>query len=261
MPIESIACKTLLPYETDAILHAKFRIGVVFQHLSNDPNTFIDAQANAKAHALRVLELAAANGQPKDSAIYFGVDGADLHLEEAAITYKRRNGRAYSAQEIAQMNRDQRSAAYIYNNFVKYRNTAFKPDEKITAASLYPFLKIYFETIAEIFSEHAKVNPDQSYKIGIYCTSAVCTYATSKKLAEFFWVTAEGRDDPSYADFIDHNPWHLLQQRSTSCPKWSSPDNNEVEFDFNRRSEGDIGDWNSVGKRTPIARPKKCPKD
>jgi hypothetical protein len=72
MPNETIPCKTLLPDETDAILAKNLSIGVVFQHNSDDPATFIAGANTARAHALRSLDLAAANGQPSESAISFG---------------------------------------------------------------------------------------------------------------------------------------------------------------------------------------------
>jgi hypothetical protein len=270
MPKESIRCKTLLPFETDAILaKKKFKIGVVFQNNSDDPNTFIvGTAATAKKHADRALELAAANGQPKDSAIYFGTDGADLHLRDAAITYAKRANQKYSQQEISAMKtRDDRKRAYWYNNFLDYRSTAFRVGEQITKESIYPFLDTYFGTIAKIFKEHAKDHPDQNYKIGVYCTYAVCDHMMEQKdpeqkdLVSFYWLTAEGRDESGYRPFMNNRPWHLLQQLETTCEKWNTPDDDTVNFNLNFRSNGDIGDWNTVGKRSPIARPIKCPKD
>lgn len=248
---ESKRCKTLQPKETDALLAAGFRIGVVFQHESPDPKTFITDAEMGKKHALRSLALAAANGQPKDSAIYFGVDGADLHLRDAAALYKRRNGADLTPEEAAAM--EPRRVKW-YRNFRAYRNVYFRPDEQITAASLYPFIKTYFENIAAVFKDHARQNPEQSYKIGIYCTAAVCDFALDKKLAEFFWVTAEGRNESSYADFVDKNRWNMLQQRETKCPGWKT----KTGLDFNRTTQKPIGDWNTIGQRTPIAPPVTC---
>lgn len=253
-PNESKRCKTLQPNETDALLAAGFRIGVVFQHESSDPKTFITDPEIGKKHAVRSLALAAANGQPKDSAIYFGVDGADLHLRDAAVLYKRRNGADLTPAEAAAM---EPSQVKWYRNFRVYRNTYFRPDEQITAASLNPFIKTYFENIAAAFRDHARQNPEQSYKIGIYCTAAVCDFALKKELAEFFWVTAEGRLDPSYAGFVDQNRWNMLQQRETKCPGWKT----KTGLDFNRTSSRPIGDWSTTGRRTPIDPPVTCNRD
>ena len=251
---ESKKCKTLQPKETDALLAKGFRIGVVFQHESSDPKTFIIDSEIGRKHALRSLELAAANGQPKDSAIYFGVDGADLHLRDAAILYRRRNGTDLTPAEAAAMDPGH---VKWYRNFRSYRNAHFRPDEPITAESLNPFIKTYFEKITAAFKEHARQNPEQSYKIGIYCTAAMCDFALRNTLAEFFWVTAEGRLDASYAGFVDQNRWHLLQQQETKCPKWETV----TGLDFNRTSQRGIGDWNTTGKRTPIDPPVTCSGD
>lgn len=257
---ESIACKTLLPSETDAILGAGFKIGVVFQHASDDPNTFIADARTAETHALRALDLAAANGQPKDSAIYFGVDGADLHLEEVARMYKKRNGKDLSDSEAKALRRNhQGPLVRWYRNFLTYRGRAFKPNEPITAESLYPFVKKYFETISRVFANRAANEPDRSYKIGMYCTAALCEYAAGVPLADYFWVTAEGRKKPAYAEFVDKKRWHLLQQLETLCPSWQHPPN--AGFDFNRVSERGIGDWGTSARRTPTRRPTTCLQD
>jgi hypothetical protein len=262
LPTESIACKTLLPSETDAIFAARagFKIGVVFQHASDDPNTFIADPRTAETHALRALDLAAANGQPKDSAIYFGVDGADLHLEDVALMYKKRDGRELSDSEIAALRSNhQGPLVRWYSNFLIYRARAFGSNEPITAESLYPFVKNYFDTISRVFANRAATEPDRSYKIGIYCTAALCDYAERKHLADYFWVTAEGRNKPTYARFVNKNTWHMLQQLETLCPKWPRPRN--AGFDFNRISERGIGDWSASARRTPIERPTTCLQD
>jgi hypothetical protein len=257
LPKESLGCKTLLPDEVDAILAASLSIGVVFQHNSDDPATFV--ADNAKAHAQRSLALAAANGQPAGSAIYFGVDGADLHLNDLARLYERRGGTPMSPQEQDELIKQRKRKLVVwYGNFLTYRHQAFAPDAKITAQSLYPFVKRYFDTVRSVFREHARAHPDQSYKVGMYCTGGVCEYAAKNSLADYYWVTAEGRNLPDYARFIDANRWHLLQQLPTSCPGWTTRD---VGFDFNRVApSGDFGAWSRRRPdRAPIDRPETCP--
>lgn len=66
--------KPLRSKESDALLAAGFKIGVVFQHHNDDPNKFRQPGVG-KADAKTALNLADENKQPYGSAIYFGVDG------------------------------------------------------------------------------------------------------------------------------------------------------------------------------------------
>lgn len=68
--------KTLTPKERDLILASGFNIVVVFQHFNECVETWTDPNRGAY-DAKRALELASALDQPKGTAIYFGVDGAD----------------------------------------------------------------------------------------------------------------------------------------------------------------------------------------
>jgi hypothetical protein len=259
MPNETIDCKTLLPDEADAILAKGLKIGVVFQHNSDDPATFVADENTAKAHARRVLDLAAANGQPPNSAIYFGIDGADLHLQDLASFYQRRQGRPLSAQEKSDLaNRGKRKFVAWYENFLGYRAQAFGPNAKITAESMRPFVKRYLDNVRTVFNEYAQSHSGRTYKIGLYCTGGICDYAASNSLADYYWVTAEGRDLPEYSRFIDEGQWSLLQQLETVCSDWRSKG---VSFDFNRVStRADIGAWSpEPSDRVPMARPLTCP--
>jgi hypothetical protein len=142
LPHETLPCKTQLTDEADAILLKGFSIGVVFQHNSDDPATFVADSDTAKVHAQRALDLAAANGQPPRSAIYFGVDGADLHLNDLVQEGRRRGGKPVSDQEIQEIKKLRKAKepltlARRYNAFLKYRDEAFGANARITAESLW----------------------------------------------------------------------------------------------------------------------------
>jgi hypothetical protein len=70
---ESIRGKTLLPSETTLLARNGFDVVTVFQHNNNAISSFTPARGISDA--MRSLVLAAIDGQPRGSAIYFGVDG------------------------------------------------------------------------------------------------------------------------------------------------------------------------------------------
>jgi Domain of unknown function (DUF1906) len=70
---ETINGKTLRRAERDLILQNGFKIAVVFQHNNNQLSSFTSIRGTRDA--VRSLELAQENLQPRGSAIYFGVDG------------------------------------------------------------------------------------------------------------------------------------------------------------------------------------------
>ena len=95
---------------------------------------------HAIVHAQRALDLAAANGQPPRSAIYFGVDGADLHLNDLVQEGRRRGGKPVSDQEIQEIKKLRKAKepltlARRYNAFLKYRDEAFGANARITAVT------------------------------------------------------------------------------------------------------------------------------
>lgn len=73
--------KTLSAAERDLILSYGFNILVVFQHFNECVETWLD-ERRAAYDAARALELARSLSQPKGSAIYFGVDGADEKFKD-----------------------------------------------------------------------------------------------------------------------------------------------------------------------------------
>ena len=72
-PNETLPGKTLHRTEKDLIVKHGFSLGVVFQHWNDRFSSFTVERGRADAE--RSLLLAQENGQTKNSAIYFGVDG------------------------------------------------------------------------------------------------------------------------------------------------------------------------------------------
>jgi hypothetical protein len=70
---ETLPRKTLRRYERDLILSNGLKLAVVFQHHNDRISSFTAARGRQDAE--RSLFLAYQNGQPRGSAIYFGVDG------------------------------------------------------------------------------------------------------------------------------------------------------------------------------------------
>lgn len=70
---ETLPGKTLRRPEREAIAGAGFSLAVVFQHRNNRITSFTPERGAQDAE--RSLDLASENGQPRKSAIYFGVDG------------------------------------------------------------------------------------------------------------------------------------------------------------------------------------------
>ncbi|MET0545547.1 MAG: glycoside hydrolase domain-containing protein, partial [Caulobacterales bacterium] len=83
----SIPGKDLQPEEAKIILGEGLSLGVVFQHYNNCFRTFENRWG--KEDAEQALKMAEAIGQPKDSAIYFGVDGdwPWASLSDAIVAY------------------------------------------------------------------------------------------------------------------------------------------------------------------------------
>ncbi len=69
--------KTLEQGELDLIARRGLSVAIVFQHRGDRTETFEDP-ARGEIDAQRALVLARALGQPRGTAIYFGVDGVDV---------------------------------------------------------------------------------------------------------------------------------------------------------------------------------------
>jgi glycoside hydrolase-like protein len=240
---ETLPGKTLLPLESDAILSAGLKIAVVFQHHNDDPAKFLAPDAGTR-DAERALQLADQNRQPYNSAIYFGIDGPERHLGPLIQEYKFNNGSPMRDDRKA------KSRPYFvrsYEDFLRYGRDAFSlvALDKVTPEMMKPVIIRYFDSIHRTFQAYARQHGGNGYKIGLYCTAAMCLLGDDKKLADYFWVSPEGRNDPEYRQFLQGSDrWNLVQQLPTTCGKWSG-DHRKIEFDFDtvRPQKADFGQW------------------
>ena len=263
---ETIACKTLLPEESDEILAKGFSIAVVFQHNNGDPETFF-SKVRGEEDAKRSLALAAANGQPYGSAIYFGVDGADQVIADMVFEYRVSHGMPMTKErKDLLINQGKATHVRFYARFLHYKSTYFggKPVSSLTPNDILPFVKNYFMEVNRVFQEAAKANPHSgSYDVGGYGSGLVCDFLLTNKLVKYCWL-AQSDGWPGYAAFKTSNNWRLLQEKPTKCPSWSylRDKRQKVDFDFNtpNASNTDFGQWSKkTPNPTPIVRPKSCP--
>ena len=267
-PDETIACKTLLKEESDAIISNDMSIAVVFQHNNDDPETFIDKTRGA-ADAKRALALAAANGQPFGSTIYFGVDGVDQVINDVVYEYAISGGKDMTEdRKAALLKKDKSNQKHInqYERFLAYGSDAFAgPVNKLGPESIVPYVKGYFSDINRVFREAASADPARTFDIGAYGSGLICRVLLADKSLNIkhCWL-AQSTGWPEYDRFKTGNTWSLLQENRTICPDWQYPRDtkNAVEFDFNHvnATQPDFGQW-SVKREAgaPIGRSTKCP--
>lgn len=254
MQDETIPGKTLQPEESDAILGAEFQIGVVFQHHNDDPAKFLDP-LSGKNDGERALALADTNRQPYNSAIYFGVDGPERHIDKLIAEFKKNNGKPMSMKRRMELSA-QGKTSFIssYDNFIRFGPVVFRTMDLsiVTAEMLKPAIKAYFVSIKQSFDRYAAAHEGKSFDIGMYCTGAMCLYGQSEGLAKYYWLSPEGRYDSDYLNVLtDEAKWNLQQQLETTCPGWSAMPRQSVGFDFNRLNSArqEFGQWSQ--KRQP----------
>ncbi len=240
-------CKSLFPKESDAIISAGFSILTIFQHENSDPETFIDKSRGAK-DANEALELAAANGQPPGSAIYFAVDGVDQTLKDSVFEWGINKGNAVSAARRSKLLRADpsfRKHLRFYERFRHYHRSAFGKDApNVRAGDIMPFVDHYFSELNRV------MKTDGRYRVGAYGSGLVCKHLLAKKLAEHCWL-AMSTGWPQSKEFQSSGNWSLAQQRTTFCKGWKFNDREMARFDFNRMKTGDVGQWSKKGKVTP----------
>ncbi len=262
---ESLVCKTLLADESDAILAKGLSIAVVFQHNNDDPETIFDPKRGA-ADAERALALAAANGQPFGSTIYFGVDGVDQVINDVVYEYALAGGGPMKEARKAELHAkgDDKDIRH-YERFLLYKDDVFKgPVKDLRPESMLPFVQRYFSDIARVFREAAAADPSgKTYDIGGYGSGLVCTALLAKPShVKYCWL-AQSTGWPGYDAFKAGKAWSLLQENSTVCDGWRNLRKpGPVDFDFNRVSatKPDFGQW-SVKRNpvVPVGRPATCP--
>jgi Domain of unknown function (DUF1906) len=248
LPDESFACKTLVPEETAAILKNNFSIAVVYQHDSPDPETFFRT-GSGKTDAKRALELAAANGQPFGSAIYFSVDGTDQSLRDVVFEHGMSNGKSISAKRQKLLRRNgQINHIKHYKNFLRYHSRIFvKPVADIRDVDILPYVDKYFRAVHDVF-KNAGVDgaSGHGYKIGAYGSGLVCSHLQKQKLVDFCWL-AQSTGWPGYQNFRNGKTWSLIQAEPTYCKQWRFTTGGKVAFDFNRANttNPDFGQWSN----------------
>jgi Domain of unknown function (DUF1906) len=252
---EDVACKTLLPSESDAILAAGFNIISVFQHENDDPETFF-IKTRGATDARHALSIAHANGQPEGSAIYFSVDGVDQTIRDMVFEHGMSNGHAISKKRKHHLiQADHSFVRHIrrYGRFLKYHAHVFnKPVEEIKASDIHPAIIRYFEEVRAAMK-------GQGYKIGAYGSGAVCELLLGKKLVDYCWL-AQSTGWPGFDHFFDSKRWAMVQEKTTICQKWNFANGDHVWLDFNRVNTLK-GAWSKKDKIVALAAdqvPKSC---
>jgi hypothetical protein len=248
-------CKTLFPKESDAIIAAGFSIVTIFQHENSDPETFLNKSRGAK-DAREAIAIAAANGQPPGSMIYFAVDGVDQTIKDAVFEWNVSKGRSVTAARRSRLLRadpSYRKHLKFYERFRQYHRTAFgKVAPSIKAGDIIPFVDHYFTELNRV------LKADGRYRIGAYGSGMVCKHLLGKNLAEHCWL-AMSTGWPQSKEFQASGNWSLVQQQTTFCKGWKFNDSEMARFDFNRIKSGDVGQWSKKGKVTPApGLPAKC---
>jgi Domain of unknown function (DUF1906) len=240
-------CKSLFPKESDAIIAAGFSILTIFQHENSDPETFLDKSRGAK-DAGEAIELAAANGQPPGSAIYFAVDGVDQTIKDSVFEWRINKGNVVSAARRSRLLKADpsfRKHLKFYERFRHYHRNAFgKAATEVSAGDIMPFVDHYFTELNRV------MKADGRYRIGAYGSGMVCKHLLSKKLAEHCWL-AMSTGWPQSKEFQASGNWSLVQQHTTFCKGWKFNDSEMARFDFNRMKSGNVGQWSKKGKITP----------
>jgi hypothetical protein len=248
-------CKSLFPKESDALISAGFNLITIFQHENSDPETFLDKSRGAK-DAREALKMAAANGQPSGSAIYFAVDGVDQTIKDAVFEWRVNKGQNVSAarkKRLLRADPSYRKHIKFYERFRQYHRNAFgKGADALNERSILPFVEHYFREVNRVIAA------DGRYRVGVYGSGMVCKHVMGKGLAKFCWL-AMSSGWPGTKDYRSSGKWHLSQQLTTFCKGWQFNGKEMARFDFNRIKSGDVGQWSKKGKVTPAAGlPAKC---
>jgi Domain of unknown function (DUF1906) len=248
-------CKSLFPAESDAIIAAGLSIITIFQHENSDPETFFNKSRGAK-DAREAIKMAAANGQPAGSAIYFAVDGVDQTVKDSVFEYSlHKGGPVPKARRARLLKADPSYRKHIkfYERFRHYHKTAFKkPPAAVRASDMLPHVDHYFREVNRV------LKADGRYKIGGYGSGMVCKHLFAKGLVSYCWL-AMSTGWPGHAEFKASGKWSMVQQHSTFCKNWKFKERETVRFDFNRVKGGDMGQWSKKAKATPApGLPAKC---
>jgi hypothetical protein len=248
-------CKSLFPKESDALIAAGFNIVTIFQHENSDPETFLDKSRGVR-DAREALKLAAANGQPAGSAIYFAVDGVDQTVKDAVFEWRVNKGLNVSVarkKRLLRADPSYRKHIKFYERFRQYHRKAFgKGADALSERSMLPFVDHYFTEVNRV------LKADGRYKIGVYGSGLVCKHIQAKGLASYCWL-AMSSGWPGTKAHRASGQWSMAQQLTTFCKGWQFNGREMARFDFNRIRSGDVGQWSKKGKVTPApGLPAKC---
>ena len=243
-PSENNQCKTLMPKESDAIIKAGLSIVTVFQYKGEDPERFL-ARSHGAPDAKRALELAAANGQPPGSAIYFAVDGVDAAMKDLVFEYSlHRGGSMPRDRKLRLIRADSSYRRHVghYARFRLYHKRYFgKAVDAIGPRDLLPFIDDYFKGVNSVF----KAQPDgRKFKIGAYGSGLVCERLLSAKLVDYCWLS-QSQGWPGYQKFYAGGKWSMVQKMTTRCKVLRFQGAEKLNFDFNRVNPkmSDYGQW------------------
>jgi hypothetical protein len=243
-PSENKQCKTLMPEESDAIIKAGLSIVTVFQYKGEDPERFL-ARSHGAPDAKRALQLAAANGQPPGSAIYFAVDGVDAAMKDLVFEYSLHRGGPMSHSRRSRLisaDRSYRRHVDHYSRFRSYFKRYFvKAVANIGPPDLLPFIDDYFKGVNSVF----KAQPDgRKFKIGAYGSGLVCQHLLAEKLVDFCWLS-QSQGWPGYQKFYASGKWSMVQKMTTRCKILRFQGAEKLNFDFNRVNSkfSDFGQW------------------
>ncbi len=257
-PSENKQCKTLMPSESDAIIKAGLSIVTVFQYKGEDPERFL-ARSHGAPDARRALELAAANGQPPGSAIYFAVDGVDAAIKDLVFEYSLHRGGSMSRSRRSRLiHADSSYRRHIghYARFRLYHKRYFnKSVEAIGPHDVLPFIDDYFKDVNSVF----KAQPDgRKFKIGAYGSGLVCDRLLNAKLVDFCWLS-QSQGWPGYQKFYSSGKWSMVQKMTTRCKVLRFQGAEKLNFDFNRVNSkfSDYGQW-SRKVEASAAKDVKC---
>jgi hypothetical protein len=252
---EETTCKSLFPAESDALIAAGFNIITIFQHENSDPETFLDKSRGAK-DAREAITLAAANGQPAGSAIYFAVDGIDQTIKDSVFEWRVNKGQnVHPARKKRLLKADPSFRKHIkfYERFRLYHRKAFgKSAEAIVASDVLPLVDHYFREVTRV------LKADGRYRVAGYGSGMVCKHLQDKGLVKLCWL-AMSSGWPGSKEFRASGRWSLTQQLTTFCKGWQFNGREMARFDFNRMRSGDVGQWSKKGPITPAKNlPAKC---
>jgi hypothetical protein len=248
-------CKSLFPKESDALIAAGFNIVTIFQHENSDPETFLDKSRGAR-DAREAIKLAAANGQPAGSAIYFAVDGVDQTVKDAVFEWRINRGKSVSAARKKRLLRADpsfRKHIKFYERFRHYHKSAFgKGADAVSERDMLPFVEHYFREVNRVLKAGGR------YRVGVYGSGMVCKHLQGRSLADLCWL-AMSSGWPGTKAHQSSGKWHLTQQLTTFCKGWQFNGRETARFDFNRMRSGDIGQWSKKGPVTLASGlPAKC---